>query len=126
MAAEVVGDATDPNEKLRRLYDYCQSKIKNVFYSSSGLSADERQKFKTNKSPAETLKKGRGTGTNMDNLFAALATAAGFEAHLARSGNRERIFLDRSFPDPYFLNRGVSFIAVQVGESWRFFSPAER
>lgn len=68
-----------------------------------------------------------GTGRNIDHLFAALATAAGFDAHLALSGNREYVFLKQSFPDPYFLlQRGTRFIAVRIGESWRFFSPAER
>ena len=126
VATETVGDATDPQEKLRRLYDYCQSKIKNASYASAGLTAEEREKFKPGKSPADTIKKGIGTGGNIDSLFAALATAAGFEAHLALSGNRQYIFLDRQFADPYFLlRRGSSFIAVSVGEKWLFFSPSE-
>lgn len=126
VATEVVGDAAAPEEKLRRLYEYCQTKIKNVDRPSSGLTPDERDKLKENKSPSDTLKRGMGTGGNIDSLFAALATAAGFEAHLALSGNRQYIFLDRNFADPYFLiSKGSSFIAVRLGETFRFFSPAE-
>ena len=94
VAKEVVGDATEPQEQLRRLYDYCQSKVKNVSYAASGVSTEEREKFKLNKSPADTIKKGMGFGSNIDQLFAALATAAGFDAHLARSGDRQYVFLD--------------------------------
>jgi hypothetical protein len=125
-AAQAVGNATTPEEKLQRIYEFCQTKIKNVSYASSGLTAEERERFKSNKSPAETLKKGIGSGGNIDALFAAMATAQGFEAHMALSGNREHVFLDRDFTDPYFLlRRGSSFIAVRLGETWRFFSPSE-
>ena len=56
-------------------------------------------------------------------LFAALAKAAGFDARLALSGNRDDLFFDRSLANVSFL--GSSFIAVRVGEEWQYFSPAE-
>jgi len=121
--AGIVGDATTPEEKLRRIYDFCRIKIKNINDDASGLSEDEKKKLKPNKSPGETLKKGMGTGTNIDMLFAALAKAAGFDARLALSGNRDDLFFDRSLANVSFL--GSSFIAVRVGEEWQYFSPAE-
>lgn len=124
---EVIGNATTPEEKLQRLYEFCQTKIKNSNSVTSGLTSEEREKFKANKSPSDTLKKGIGTGGNIDYLFASMVNAAGMEAYLAVSGNREQMFLDRDFMDPYFLlNQGSSFVAVRLGETWRFFSPAER
>ncbi|HEX8558643.1 MAG TPA: DUF3857 domain-containing protein [Pyrinomonadaceae bacterium] len=122
-AAAAVGDARTPDEKLQRLYDFCRTKIKNVNDDASGLTADERQKLKENKSPADTLKRGSGTGSDIDFLFAALASAAGFEARLALTGNNSDMFFDRALTHSSFL--GSTFIAVRVGDGWRFFSPAE-
>jgi hypothetical protein len=123
--ATIIGDATDPQEKLRRIYDYCRTKIKNTSDDASGLTDDEQQKLKENKSPSDTLKRGQGTGTDVDLLFAALARAAGFDARWAFSGNRDDLFFNRDvFANSYFL--GSSFVAVKVGENWQFFSPAEK
>jgi hypothetical protein len=122
-AASTVGDAKTPEEKLERIYDFCRTKIKNVSRDASGLTSEEREKFKPSKSPAETLRRGMGTGADVDFLFAALAKAAGFDARLALSGNRDDFFFEKGFPNSYFL--GSSFIAVRVGDGWQFFSPAE-
>ncbi|HEX8502303.1 MAG TPA: DUF3857 domain-containing protein [Pyrinomonadaceae bacterium] len=122
-AAEVVAGAESDEEKLRRIYDYCRTKVKNVSDDASGLTADERARLKGNKSAADTLKRGSGTGGDVDLLFAALARAAGFDARLAFSGNNDDLFFDRGLAHLEFL--GSSFIAVRVGDAWRFFSPAE-
>lgn len=121
--ADIIGNATTPEEKLQRIYDFCRTKIKNVNDDAVVMTEEERKKFKANKSAAETLKRGIGTGGNIDMLFAALAKAAGFDARLALSGNRNDNFFSREFANASFL--GASFIAVKVGEEWRFFSPAE-
>ena len=122
-AASIVGDAKTDEEKLRRIYDYCRTKIKNVSDDASGLTADERAKLKESKSAADTLKRGMGTGSDIDMLFAALARAAGFDARMAMSGNNADLFFDRTLTHYAFL--GSSFIAVRVGDGWQFFSPAE-
>jgi len=122
--AGIVGDAATPEEKLQRIYDFCRTKIKNISDDASGLSDDETKKLKANKSPAETLQKGMGTGSNIDMLFGALAKAAGFDARWALSGNRDDMFFDRSLANYSFLQS--SFIAVRVGEQWHYFSPSEK
>jgi hypothetical protein len=121
--AGIVGDAKDDSEKLRRIYDFCRTRIKNVSDDASGLTPDERAKLKENKSPADTLKRAQGTGGDIDFLFAALARAAGFDARVALSGNNDDFFFDRGFMHYSFL--GSSFVAVRVGDAWQFFSPAE-
>ena len=63
--AGIVGDAATPEEKLRRIYDFCRIKIKNLSDDASGLSEDDKKKLTANKSPGETLKKGMGTGGNI-------------------------------------------------------------
>jgi hypothetical protein len=121
-AAAAIGDAQTPEQKLERLFEFCRSKIKNVSDDASGMSAEELEKWKENKSPADTLKRGMGTGTDIDMLFAALATASGFEARVANLADRSDTFFDPGFPDAYFIH--AYDIAVRVGDSWRFYDPA--
>lgn len=119
----IVGDAATPEEKLQRIYDFCRIKIKNTSDDASGMSDEERKKLKDNKSPSDTLKRGMGSGSDIDLLFGALAKAAGFDARLALSGNRDDLFFNRDLANISFL--ASSFIAVKVGEEWQYFSPAE-
>jgi hypothetical protein len=119
----IIGAAITPEEKLQRIYDFCRIKIKNLSDDASGMSEDEKKKIKENKAPSDTLKKGMGTGRNIDYLFAALARAAGFDARLAVSGNRDDLPFEKGLANVSFLES--SFIAVKVGDVWQYFSPAE-
>lgn len=121
-AADAIGDATTPEQKLERLFEFCRSKIKNINDDASGMTAEDRAKWKENKSPADTLKRGMGTGQNIDFLFAALAIAAGFDVRMANLADRSDTFFDASFPDDYFIS--TYDIAVRVGDTWHFYDPA--
>ncbi len=120
-ATEAVGDASAPEQKLERLFNFCRTKIKNVSDDASGLTSEQLEKLKENKSPADTLKRGYGSGPDINFLFAALATAAGFEARYVRIGDRSRKFFDPNFTDTYFMR--AYNIAVKLGDQWRFFDP---
>ncbi|HKO98662.1 MAG TPA: DUF3857 domain-containing protein [Pyrinomonadaceae bacterium] len=117
-----IGDATDPEQKIQRLFEFCRSKIKNVNDDASGLTAEERSKLKENKSPADTLKRAMGTGTDIDMLFGAMAIAAGFDARIINLADRSDVFFDKNFPDDYFIQ--TFDIAVKIGDEWRFYDPA--
>jgi len=121
-AAQVIGDATTPEQKLERLYTYCQTKIKNVNDDANGLTAEDRKKAKKNESPADTLKHGMGTGSDIDLLFAAMASTAGFDTRIALMGDRSRMFADFSFTSTYFVRQAI--VTVKVGNDWRFFEPS--
>ncbi|HVG33061.1 MAG TPA: DUF3857 domain-containing protein [Pyrinomonadaceae bacterium] len=123
-ALGLVADATTPEDKLDRLFNFVRTKIKNVSSDVSGLSADEIAKVKANKSPGDTLKRGVGDGEDVDLLFAALATAAGFDARPVLVSSRGDIFFDPNFANPYFLR--PTDIAVKVGDQWRFYNPGYR
>jgi transglutaminase-like putative cysteine protease len=120
--AEAVGDATSPEEKLRRIFEYCRTKIKNVNDPGLGLTAEQRAKVKENKTPSDTLKRGIGTGFDIDTLFAALCVAAGFDARVTATSDRGRVFFRQDFGDSYFL-RGYN-VAVKLGDQWKVFDPA--
>ncbi|HEV2881939.1 MAG TPA: DUF3857 domain-containing protein [Pyrinomonadaceae bacterium] len=121
-SAEIIGDAATPEQKLERLYEFCRTKIKNLDDDALNLPFEVRVKLK-DESPADTLKKMEGRSNDIGGLFAALATAAGFEARPALMADRGDIFFDASFADPYFMSMVV--IAVKVNDAWRFFDPSE-
>ena len=120
-ASAAIGDATTPEEKLARLFEFCRTKIKNISADDAGLTPEERAKLKENKSPADTLKRGMGSGADIDLLFAALATAAGFDARVAWVADRNDIFFSPQTALPYFLD--PANIAVRIGDEWRFYNP---
>ncbi len=119
---EIIGDATTPDDKLRRLLTFVRTKIKNVNDDASEMTDEQRKKVKENNSPADTLKRAIGDSSDIDFLFAALATAAGFDVRLAMLPDRSDIFFDTKIPISYFIQHGD--IAVKVGESWQFFDPS--
>jgi len=120
-AATALADAKSDEEKLQRLFEFCRTKIKNINSATSGLTADERKKLKENKSPSDTLKRGMGTGADIDLLFGSLATAAGYDARVVLEPDRGDVFFDKSFLTGYFLE--PSNIAVNVNGTWKFFNP---
>ena len=120
-AASLIADAKTDEEKLARLFEFCRTKIKSTTDDASGLTAEERAKAKDNKNPSDTLKRGIGSALDIDLLFAALATAAGFDARLALSPDRGDLFFDKGLPNDYFID--VHNIAVNVGGTWKFFDP---
>jgi transglutaminase superfamily protein len=125
-AAQITGDATTADKKLERLYEFCRSQIKNINSDASGLTDADLEKFRENKSPADTFKRRIGTGTDINYLFAALATAAGFDARLALLPDRGSHFFNPQdqnlYLSLYFLR--ANNIAILVDNKWRFFDPA--
>ena len=127
-ATTIIGDAATPEQRLGRLLDFCRTQIRNVSSDAPELFASNRDKIKENKSSSDILKRRTGTGVDINLLFCALATAVGFDAHVALVADRSQIFFDPRTADPllcaYFLR---SFnVAVRLGDEWRFFDPASK
>jgi hypothetical protein len=127
-AQAAIGDATDPNLKLERLFDFCKSKIKNIDDDASGLSGDDLAKVTENKTAAQTLNRRMGTSWDINLLFGALANSAGFEARVAQLADRSDIFYN---PNEFEFLMNLYFmssynIAVRMGNEWRFFDPASQ
>jgi hypothetical protein len=120
-AAEAVGDAQTPEQKLERLFDYARAHVKRYTDDASGLTAEQIKKIKENKSPADTLKRGLGTSADIDLLFGAMAASQGFDVRVALTSDRGDFFFNRGFMDDYFVN--PSSVAVKVGDGWRLFNP---
>ena len=123
-AREVIGDATTDEQKLERLYEFCRTQIRNLDDDISGLTEEERVRQRDSESPADTLRRGAGTWRDVDLLFAALASAAGYEARYVSLSDRSDTFFNPAYANAYFLR--TYLIAVRVGENWRFFDPGSR
>jgi hypothetical protein len=119
-ADSLVSGAATPEEKIKRLFDFCKNEIQNSDDDAS-FTPDQRAKLKENNSASDTLKRKVGTGWDILVLFGSMARACGFDARWARLPDRGDIFIDRHFPDDYFLT--TYDVAVKIGDEWRFYDP---
>lgn len=122
LAAQAVEGAGSPEEKLRRLADFCRTQVKNLVYQNSGLTAEERQAFKVKDTvtSADTAKSKKGFPEDINILFAAMARAQGFEVRGVRVSSQVDGFFRMDLLDPYFLREEV--VAVKSGDSWKYFN----
>jgi hypothetical protein len=121
-ATQLIQGLTSDDEKLRKLYEFTKTQIKNTTYAEN-VTEEDRKVAAKNKSAGDTLKNKIGTASDIDQLFGALAKGAGYDARVAFSGNRNELFFKRDVPN-MSLMLGSSSIAVKVGADWQFFSPA--
>jgi hypothetical protein len=121
-AAEATKDATTGKEKAAAIDRWVRANVRNVYSLASGVTAEQRQQFKENKTPSDTLKQKLGTGYDLTMLFSSLAMAAGLEPRLTKSSDRSFRFFD-----PNYMARAmapVRNIAIETEEGWQFFDPA--
>jgi hypothetical protein len=122
VAAELTAGAATDDEKLRKIYDYVKSQIKNLNYVDKP-SDDDWKKVREAKTPGDTLKLKMAGGGGVNSLFGAMARAVGLDARYALLGNRSEMIFD-----PRVANRALmidaSCIAIKVAGEWRLFSPS--
>src|SRR5437016_10122860 len=93
VALEAVGNETDAEQKLRKLYERAQ-KVRNLGFERR-LSAEERKKegIKDNENVGDIVKRGYAHSWEIARLFVAMARAAGFDASIILvSSRRTRFF----------------------------------
>ena len=122
-AAEITAGATTPDDKLRKIYDFCQQQIKNTSYDTT-LTDEDRKKLPAIKSMSDVIKRKSASWRYIDWLFGSLANAAGFDTKLAYTGDRSRAFFQPDMADESLIHQAG--IAVKVGEEFRFFSPGRQ
>jgi len=121
-AVEAVGGAADPREQLARIALYCRAKIKSL--AADDVTSEQRSKARASWFPSDALKRGMGTDPEVNLLFAAIATAAGFDARLAMVADRGDVAFSPSQVDADLLPRAAT--AVQLGGVWKFWNAADR
>jgi hypothetical protein len=119
-AEEVTASASTPVEKLKKLYEFCQTQIKNISYDTS-LTQEDRKKLPDNKSAADVLKRKTGSAVDITLLFGAMASALGYETGIVYMGDRSEMFFDPNMTNENFIH--LDAVAVKVGEDWRMYNP---
>lgn len=122
-ASQSAGDAVDPEEKIKRILDFCRKNIKNIDDDASGLSLEQRRSFKPNADSAETLKKQAGTWHDLNMLFGAMLAGLDFEVRVANVASRTEPPLDKSLTNDFFVRSEV--IAVKLGADWKYFDASD-
>jgi hypothetical protein len=95
-AAEAIGTETDPEKKLRKLYERAQQ-VKNLSYEREMTQQErKKEKIKTNENLGDIVKRGYGDSDDITAFFVGMARASGFEASLLlASSRREDFFSDK-------------------------------
>lgn len=120
--AELIKGAATDEEKVRRIYDWTKTQLRNLSYAVK-LNEEELKKALQNKTPNDTVKAKFGAGFQIDAVFGAMARAAGFEVREALSGSRNEMIFDPRIPNVGVMVNSTS-VAVKIGDKWQFFSPA--
>lgn len=121
LAEELTAGRADADAKLAAIEEYCRTKIRNINWSGSGITAEERNAFKRNLNPSATLKQKTGTGDDIRYLFVALAQAAGIDARIALVPDRgQHFFTPQRMTRAFLQNESV---AVKSGDQWKFYDP---
>jgi len=123
VAAEVTASAKTDEEKLRRLYEFCQSQIHNTTFDIS-LSDDQRKKLPKNESLGDVLKNKTASSRFIDLLFGGMANSLGYETRIAFASDRSEMFFKPEMRNESFIHPAA--IAVKAGDKWRFFNPGTK
>ena len=130
-AAKVLAAAAAPADKVAALIAYTRSSVRDVF-DPGVTTADRTEFFKhmpkdRQRTAAEILSSGMGTGAELAVVFVGLANQEGMESRLAYIANRAEVsFTPKALTmtDPYFLDQLA--IGVRMGNDWRIFDVADR
>ena len=94
-AAQAIGNETDPEQKLRKLYARAQQ-IRNLTYERERTEQEQKkEKLKLNQNAGDVLAHGIGDRADITRFFLALARAAGFDASIVRVSDRQNKFFDK-------------------------------
>ena len=122
-AAEITAGATTPEEKLKKIYEFCQTQITNTTFDPS-ITDEQRAKLPKIGPLSEVLKRKSAEAEFIDLLFGSLATASGFETSVAFSGDRSKNFFTPEMLDETLIHPAA--IAVKVGGTWKYFNPGSK
>ena len=122
-AREIIGDATDPTEQLRRIYTRVQG-LRNLSYEK-GLTRRQRkeQKIKDNRKVTDVLERGFGVRSDITRTFVALARAAGLTADVVRVTARDNKIFRNNYLS-FYGQLDSEVATVKVGDKVLAFDPA--
>lgn len=119
-AQDITAGATNDEEKLRKLYDFTQTQIRNLNFDTT-LTDEQKDKLLKAKELKDILKTKVTRGLYVSMLFGAMASSLGYETRIVYSGNREKMLFEPNMTNEKFIH--AACIAVFVGNKWKYFSP---
>jgi hypothetical protein len=122
-AEEITAGSESDDEKLKKIYEFVQQRIKNLSFQHR-VDDEESKEMAGELSASDILKKRMGNTVQLDLLFGALARAAGFDARLAYTGDRNDLTFDPGIAS-VDLMISATLIAIKSGENWKFFHPGD-
>ncbi len=118
--SKLVKPSESREEQIRRIYDFCRTKIVKRTRDSARYTEEQRQKMEFNRNATETLKLGHGMPADINELFVAMARGAGFDARIAMANDRNLILFQKEMTEPFVMTHYVA--AVKMND-WEFFDP---
>lgn len=120
LAEELTVGAATAEEKLAKLYEYCQTQIKNTDYDTS-LTDEQRRKLPEVNSLSDVIKRKSARSQYIDMLFGSMASSLGMETRLVYSGNRANMLFDPSMTNENLIH--FTGVAVRVGDKFKIYNP---
>ena len=94
-ASQVIGNETDPEQKMRKLYARAQQ-VRNLTYERERTEEEQKKEsLKPAVNARDVLARGYGSRDDIGRFFVALARAAGFDASILRVSDRSEKFFDK-------------------------------
>lgn len=123
-AVQAIGDATDTETRVRRIYEYCRDHVVNVDDDATGMTPEQLKNIKPNKKPSDAISRGTGTWHDKQMLLGAMLSSIGIDARVANVAERTEPPFNKSLGNGFF-NR-IEIIAAKIGDKWRFFDVSGR
>lgn len=123
IADSLTTSVVDFDRRVQKLYEFCQSQVKDIDDDASGFTDEARERFEEKEeTPERTLRERIASERGVEMLFAALASAAGFKTRIALLADRSEMFFDPEAMLPSTLSQYA--VAVHIVAGWRFYDPA--
>jgi transglutaminase-like putative cysteine protease len=122
VVAQTTSPSDSPEAKLRKLYARAQQ-VRNLDYGDERTQQDEKRKnLKSNDNVEDVIKRGVGSGRDINRFLLALARGAGFEADEVQIASRNQAFFHPEWQDVRQLRTEV--VLVHMNGQDIFLEPA--
>jgi hypothetical protein len=117
-ATQAIGNATDPEKKLRKLYERAQQ-VRNLTYERDRTQQEQKKEnIRPNQNAVDVLDRGYGSRNDITKLFVALARSAGFNATVVAVSNRRDHFFERNLLAKRQLDAQLALVNVNGNDMY--------
>jgi hypothetical protein len=111
-AMEAIGNETDSEKKLRKLYQRAQQ-IRNLSYERERNQQErKKEQLKENNNLGDLIKRGYGDYEDITEFFVGMARAAGFDAQMVLVSNRKNSFFSSQVLNVFALTGRAAVVKV--------------